>query len=103
MKYRLEYISTFHTDIASVTSSLKEYPKMAKRIFEKMDAKLKNLTNLPEMYPIYDDFPDFRKLVIEDYLVFYSINKQAGIIEVHRLIYGRMDVVNQLTMSALEN
>jgi len=97
MKYKLEYITTFHADIANVVSNLEEHPQMAKRILEKIDTKLKNLVNYPEMYPIYDDCPEFRRLIVEDYLVFYSINERTGIIEVHRLIYGRMDIVNQLT------
>ena len=93
---RLEYISTFYTDIAAVASSLEEYPQKAKRIFEKMDRKISNLTDNPKMYPVYEDFPDFRRIVVEDYLIFYAVNEQASIIEVHRLLYGKMDVPSHL-------
>ncbi len=48
------------------------------------------------MYPVYDNFPAFRKISIEDYLVFYAVKKQAGVIEVHRLISARMDVIRRL-------
>jgi len=96
---KLEYISTFYTDIADAATFLEDYPQKAKRIFEKMDCRIGNLVDNPEMYPIYDDFPDFRKIVVEDYLVFYTINESAGIIEVHRLIYGKMDVPSQLSGS----
>jgi len=94
---RLEYISTFYSDIADVSLYLEDYPQKAKRLFEKMDNKLRNLLDNPELYPVYEDFPEFRKIVIEDFLAFYSINEQAGVIEVHRLIYGKMDVPNQLS------
>ena len=97
MKYRLEYLSTFHSDITEVASNLEEYPQMAKRIFEKIDKKLLYLVDSPELYPIYDDFPDFRRIVVEDYLVFYSINEAQKVIEIHRLIYGRMDIITHLT------
>jgi len=97
MKYSLEYISTFHTDIANFERVLAEYPKKAKRLLEKMDTKLKNLIDFPQMYPIYDDFPAFRRIVIEDYLIFYLINEQAKIVEVHRLIYGSMDIPRRLS------
>jgi plasmid stabilization system protein ParE len=92
MMYKIEYISTFHTDILSVLEFLAEYPKKAARIFAKIDGILGNLGEMPEMHPIYQDMPAFRFVAIEDYLVFCKVNKQNGIIEVHRLIYGRMDI-----------
>jgi addiction module RelE/StbE family toxin len=92
MAFKIEYIATFHLDVLDVVDSLEDYPQKAKRIFEKLDRKLLCLAEHPEMYPIYDDFPDFRKIVVEDYLVFYSINEQDGIVEIHRMIYGRMDI-----------
>ena len=95
-KFRIEYISTFYFDVLDVVSSLEEYPQKAKRIFEKLDRKLMHLVEYPEMYPIYDDFPDFRRIVIEDYLVFYTTNEHDSIIEIHRLINGHMDVIKQL-------
>jgi len=94
---KLEYISTFYADIANVESYLEEYPQKAKRVFEDMDRKLSNLIDNPELYPIYEDFPEFRKIVVEDHLVFYTINERPENIEVHRLIYGKMDVPKQLT------
>ena len=95
---KLEYISTFYADIANVESYLEEYPQKAKRIFREMDNKLSNLIDNPELYPIYEDFPVFRRIVVEDYLVFYAINERANIIEVHRLINGKMDVPKQLSV-----
>ena len=95
---KLEYISTFQTDLTNVASYLEDYPQKAKRIFEEMDNKLSNLIDNPEMYPIYQDFPVFRRIVIEDYLLFYLVNKRTDIIEVHRIIYGRMDVLKQLNI-----
>ena len=90
--YKLEYISTFHTDVLQVAENLEEHPQKALRLFSKIDKILSNLVAMPEMYPVYEDFSVFRKITIEDYLVFYIINKQDGIIEVHRLLYGKMDI-----------
>ena len=92
MTYKLEYISTFHMDVLQVIENLEEHPQKAKRIFSRIDKILSSLVTMPEMYPIYEDFSVFRKITIEDYLVFYIIDKQNGIIEVHRLLYGKMDI-----------
>ena len=96
MMYKLEYISTFHTDVLQVIDFLEEYPQKAQRIFSKLDKILGTLTHMPEMYPVYEDFPLFRKITIEDFLVFYTINKQDRLVEVHRILYERMDIPRQL-------
>jgi len=93
--YKIEYISTFYDDVLNVINYLEEYPEKAKRIFEKLDKVLARLNKTPEMYQIYEDFPVFRKITVEDYLVFYTVNKREKIIEVHRLIYARMDIKKQ--------
>jgi len=92
MKYDVEYISTFNTDILSAIEFLEEYPTKAARIFAKIDKALMLLAETPEMHAVYSDVPSFRYIVIEDYLVFYKVKKLNRIIEVHRLIYGRMDI-----------
>jgi plasmid stabilization system protein ParE len=97
MKYRIDYITTFSADVSTVIANLEENPQKAKRIFEKLDRSLGKTVGMPEMYPIYEDFPIFRRIVIEEYLVFYTINKRDRIIEVHRIIYGRIDIKQQLT------
>ena len=92
MSYKIEYISTFYTDIQSVLDFLAEYPGKAARIFAKADKSISNLEEMPEMYPVYVDIPSFRFIVVEDYLVFYKFIQESGIVEVHRLLYGRMDI-----------
>lgn len=96
MTYKIEYISTFHADVLQAIDFLSEYSQKANRIFSKLDKILGSLVNTPEMYPIYEDFPLFRKVTVEDYLVFYTVNKKDKIIEIHRLIYARMDITKQL-------
>ena len=92
MNYEIEYISTFHSDVQTVEGFLEEYPNKAARIFAKAEKSISKLKDMPEMYPIYMDVPSFRFIVVEDYLVFYRFIKERGIVEVHRLLYGRMDI-----------
>jgi toxin ParE1/3/4 len=75
---------------------LEEYPQKAARIFAKLDKQLAGLKKMPEMYPLYEGFPSFRVITIEDYLVFYTVNKRSKAIEVHRLLYGGMDIPNKM-------
>jgi len=97
MKYRIEYISTFHADILSTIEFLAEYPQKAARIFAKTDKALQPLDEWPEMYPVYSDVPTYRYIVIEDYLVLYRVKHQDQLVEIHRLLYGRMDIPAYIT------
>ena len=97
MTYKIEYIATFYADVQSVADFLEEHPQKAARIFAKLDKIFGGLSKMPEMYPVYDDFPAFRKITVEDYLAFYTVDNHNGVIEVHRLIYARMDVPRRLS------
>ena len=92
MKYRIEYISTFHADVLSVEKFLAEHPKKAMRIFAKIDKALLNVKKMPEMYPVYHVIPTYRFITVEDYVVLYKFRKKDGVVEVHRLFYGGMDI-----------
>ena len=92
MSYKIEYISTFYSDVRSVVDFLAEHPSKAARIFAKADESISNLEEMPEMYPVYTDVPIFRFIVVEDYLVFYKFIQESEIVEVHRILYGRMDI-----------
>lgn len=96
MKYRLEYISTFYAEILPIADYLAEYPAKAARVFAKIDKALETLQDMPELYPVYRDAPNFRFFTVEDYLVLYKVNKQEMVIEAHHLLNGRMDILARL-------
>ena len=96
MTFKIEYIATFRADVLNIEIHLEEHPQKARRIFKELDEKLGVLAKNPKMYQVYEDFPIFRRIVVEDYLAFYTIDEKRGIIEIHRLICGKMDVSEQL-------
>ena len=92
MNCNIEYLSSFYSDLESITNFLSDYPKKAERVFQKADKSIGYLKEMPEMYPIYPDIPLFRFIVVEDYLVFYRFIEELNLVEIHRMIYGRMDI-----------
>jgi plasmid stabilization system protein ParE len=95
-KYKLEYAPSFHLDVVQIAIILDEYPEKAARIFTKLDISLANLETMPELYPVYEASPVFRKIVVEDYIAFYLVDKNAKTVEIHRLLYGSMDLPKHL-------
>ena len=92
MKYRVKYLSIANMDILAIDEVLAEYPNKAKRIFQEMDKKLQLLEDMPHMWPYYGDKMKYRKMILEDYLLFYLVDDEVKEVKVYRVLYARMDM-----------
>jgi len=97
MKYRVRYLITARHDREAIKSHLKEFSTTAAlRLFEKIKRKMEYVKINPYIYEVYERRPQFRRMVVEDYLVFYHVNNVEKIIEVHRILHGMMDIQKQV-------
>jgi len=96
MKYKVKYLPVANLDIMEVDEQLSQFPVKAAKFFSLLDKQASNLSDMPKMYPVYDDWAEYRRMVVLDYLVFYIIDETRKVVEIHRIINGRMDVSKQL-------
>ena len=97
MKYRLKYMEDTVSDRDHIKAHLsKSYPGTTGRFFTLLKKKTARLKSYPESCPIYENDPDYRKLVVGDYLVFYMINDNDKVVEIHRILHGSMDISQHL-------
>ncbi len=96
-KFRLRYLPMADIDLIEIDEALGEAPVKASKFFSMLDKHTAILVSMPLMYPVYDDFPIYRKMLVLDYLVFYAVNESNGSIDIHRIINGRMDIAKQLS------
>ena len=97
MNYRIKYMEDTISDRDYVKAYLsKFYPGTAKRFFTLLKKRTNILKTYPESCPIYEDDPYYRKLVVGDYLVFYVLNDDEKVIEIHRILHGSMDIRQHL-------
>ncbi|MCL2386783.1 MAG: type II toxin-antitoxin system RelE/ParE family toxin [Defluviitaleaceae bacterium] len=96
MKYDIEYLPSADHDLEYMGNVLAEYPRMLARIFREMEDKLQLLREHPRMYPIYAHRRKYRKMVLEEYLLFYTIDDNRQMITVCRVLYGKMNMNRQL-------
>ena len=80
----VEYLSQFHESTA-----IRQYDRIIK--------KINMLLDFPEMCEVYK--PEkyrltYRKMVVDDYLVFYVITGQE--IQIHRILHGRRNIKRYL-------
>jgi plasmid stabilization system protein ParE len=80
-----------------IISYLNQYSMTAaNRLFEKIKSNMEYVKENPYLYEIYERRPQFRRMVVGDYLVFYKINEEEKTVEIHHIFHGRMDIEQHL-------
>ena len=93
MRYKARYLSTAKYDRDAIRNYLNQYSlTAATRLFEKIKAKVELAKDNPYMYAAYERRPQFRRIVAEDYLVFYMVNENEKTIEIHHIFRGNIDI-----------
>jgi len=96
MKYKSVYLPLANRDIIRIDRALSEYPEKATRIFKEIEKKVTDLENMPYIWPVYQAKPDYRRMVLEDHLLFYKVDEDDHKIRIYRILYNRMDVSKHL-------
>jgi len=93
MKYKVRYLETVRHDREVIKAYLDLYSSTAaKRLFDKIKYKMELAKANPYMYEAYRGRPQFRRVVVGDYLVFYKVFEERKTIEVHHILHGMMNI-----------
>ena len=93
MKYRIKFLPDAKADKDDIKAYLDTfYAGTAKRFLDSLNSKITRLKDFPYLYPTYEDDPDYRVLVIGDYLVFYVVIEDGKFVEIHRIFHGSKDI-----------
>jgi plasmid stabilization system protein ParE len=91
--YKVEYLPPAITDILETEAYLNEYSQAAAdRFTEAIVQKTAALVEHPRMYPAYEDAPYFRRMILENHLLFYSVDEKRQLIVVHRVLHAKRDI-----------
>ena len=96
MKYKVEYLSIADRDVQAMSDALADFPNKAKRIFREMEKKLILLEDMPYMWPEYQLKPEYRRMILEDHLLFYTVDDTEQRVKVYRILYDKMDIPRHL-------
>jgi len=93
MKYKAKYLVTARQDREAIKAHLNQFStKAAARIFAKIKRNIEYAKSNPYIYEVYERRPKFRRMVVEDYLLFYRVNEKEKLIEVHHILHGMVDI-----------
>lgn len=85
MAYKLEFTDTFENDLDSILFYISDKlsnPKAADRLYENIKNTFDSVSGYPKCSHNYNYF------VVENYLVFYTIDTEQQIIYAQSIIYG---------------
>lgn len=97
MKYMLIFSPEFTKDLDNTFAYISQTliaPNAAKRLMKEIDGSIMNLKEFPEMYPLCREPLDelgYRKIIIKNYVLIYSVDKTAGAVNLFRCFYGKSD------------
>ena len=87
-------------DIAKYIGVKLENPEAAERLAEKMIEAAEKLTDMPYKCPMYIPVKplrhEYRKLIVQNYIMFYWVDEDKKRITIARVVYSGRDYENLL-------
>ena len=96
MKYKPVFLPLANNDIIRIDEALSDYPDKTRRIFMEMDKKVALLEDMPYMWPVYQANQEYRRMIIEDHLLFYKVDEGERKIKIYRVLYNKMNISEHL-------
>ena len=94
-KHKIIYLDSAFFDLAEIRTYLDEYSLTAwSKLIDKLEKQTKGLEDFPFSGVKYRTY---RRLVCDDYLVFYKVNEDSRTVEIHRILHGSRDIARHLT------
>ncbi len=97
-KYRVDVSEPAENDIKDIVryiASQLSAPISALHMIELLEEAMVDLSNMPQRCPLISDERlsqmGYRKLLVKNYVVFFSIDENNKVVNVERILYGRRD------------
>ena len=93
MKYKVSYSDYAKEDKKEIKIYLsKFYPDTPKRFTTTLKKHIENIKENPYMYPIYNEDPEFHRMLVDNYIVLYQIYEDNKKIEIARILRASWDI-----------
>nr|AGS52031.1 hypothetical protein [uncultured bacterium contig00008] len=93
MKYKVRYSPFAKEDKEEIKKYLsKFYPETPRRFTDSLKEHIANLKDNPYIYPKYPENPDYRRMSVGNYIVFYKVNETEKQIDIYRILRASWDL-----------
>lgn len=93
-KYALKMLPKAREDLESIVKYIHtdlSNPKAAQDLLEKASKAFNRITEFPNSCPMCKTEKAYRKLLIDNYIVFYKTDDENNLVVIYRILYGMMD------------
>ena len=98
MSYIVSFMPKANEDMDDIETYLSQFYKdTVKSFFENMKKHVLLLQTFPYMCPEYNEDSYFKQMVINDYLLFYSIDEKRKRIIIHRILHSKRDIHHDIS------
>ena len=101
--YTIEYLPIAGRDMVDIAKYIGvklENPEAAERLAEKMIEAAEKLTDMPYKCPVHIPVKplrhEYRKLIVQNYIMFYWVDEDKKLITIARVVYSGRDYENIL-------
>ena len=101
--YTIEYLPIAKSDMVDIAKYIGvklENPEAAESLAEKMIEAAEKLTDMPYKCPVYIPVKplrhEYRKLIVQNYIMFYWVDEDKKRITIARVVYSGRDYENLL-------
>ena len=99
MRYSLDYLPLAEKDIRGIAIYIANElcaPVAAANLVREIRRKADSLRDMPYMYREYPGEPRnetvYRAMPVKNYIAFYTVCEESKTVEIHRVLYARMDL-----------
>jgi addiction module RelE/StbE family toxin len=97
LKYKANFTTLAKEDKNEIKIYLSGfYPDTPKRFTSLLKKHISGLKENPYTYPIYPENPDYRRMVVDNYIVLYKIIEESRKIEISRILRASWDLPKYL-------
>lgn len=101
--YKLEFLSVAKNDMLEIVKYISDdlkNPQAASRLADAFIEAAENICQFPYANKVYAPIKplelEYRRIIVKNYLMFYTVNEQTKTVTIMRVIYGKRDLSNQI-------
>jgi len=97
MSYHIVFMKEAGRDMDDIEEYLSQfYASTVRKFILQLEKQVKTLETMPYIYPAYQEDPFFRKMTVNEYLLFYSVDEKRQLAIIHRIFHSSRDISRQM-------
>jgi plasmid stabilization system protein ParE len=93
MRYKLDMADSAEQDVQGTLTYLSQfYPSTPLRFKEILRKTYSNIKRHPYMYPECEDNTKYRRAVVGDYILLYTVAEEQKLVKIYRVLRGSWDL-----------